>query len=508
MGFIPTTDTEIASRTQARTTADIFRDIGRAAAQGATLGFSDEMYGLYSELMTNKDYDTAVAEIRSGLDKFRETDPLLAYGFEIAGSILTGGAGAGRAVGTAVGREAVKRAGIAGGVEAGIYGAGTGETPEGRAMSAALSAPLGVATGAAGQAILPRVTEAATGLMARRTAESAPRPFAGYPLTPGQRLGGGIQRFEERLTSLPFTGELISASLGKPMRIFRRDAVEQALGPKLAAKLPKGLEGNELVERASQVVSQAYEDVVPQLSIKAKPVDDKISSILNQAQSDGVIDAGDLTALQKTLNRVYTRRKKDGMISKQTLKNVETDMGQAVRTLMRGGGAEANLGFIMKDIQSALRSEIASQNPDVPDLQAVNRAFSSMRPIEKAKDAAVGAEGRFTPTQALRQMKDRPAQAEVKALARQAQPIITPTTGSSGTIERGMAAQVVRDPIGSLGGAATFAPLALMYGTGPLGRKAGVGAYRSPGLLLRGSAPAAGVSSQEQLGGLLDAYYP
>ena len=502
MGFIPTTDTEIASRTQARTTADIFRDIGRAAAQGATLGFSDEMYGLYSELMTNKDYDTAVAEIRSGLDKFRETDPLLAYGFEIAGSILTGGAGAGRAVGTAVGREAVKRAGIAGGVEAGIYGAGTGETPEGRAMSAALSAPLGVATGAAGQAILTRVTEAATGLMARRTAEGR------YPLTPGQRIGGGVQRFEERLTSLPFAGELVKSSLEKPMRVFRRDAVEQALGPKLAAKLPRGLEGNELVERASQVVSQAYEDVVPQLSIKAKPVDDKISSILNQAQSDGVIDAGDLTALQKTLNRVYTRRKKDGMISKQTLKNVETDMGQAVRTLMRGGGAEANLGFIMKDIQSALRSEIASQNPDVPDLQAVNRAFSSMQPLEKAKDAAVGAEGRFTPTQALRQMKDRPAQAEVKALARQAQPIITPTTGSSGTIERGMAAQVVRDPIGSLVGAATFAPLALMYGTGPLGRRAGVGAYRSPGLLLRGSAPAAGVSSQEQLGGLLDAYYP
>jgi hypothetical protein len=215
-----------------------------------------------------------------------------------------------------------------------------------------------------------------------------------------------------------------------------------------------------------------------------------------------------LTALQKTLNRVYTRRKKDGMISKQTLKNVETDMGQAVRTLMRGGGAEANLGFIMKDIQSALRSEIASQNPDVPDLQAVNRAFSSMQPLEKAKDAAVGAEGRFTPTQALRQMKDRPAQTEVKALARQAQPIITPTTGSSGSIERGLVAQFVRDPIGSLGGAATFAPLALMYGTGPLGRQAGVGAYRSPGLLLRGSAPAAGVSSQEQLGGLLDAYYP
>lgn len=508
MGFIPTTDTEVLSRTQARTTADIFRDIGRAAAQGATLGFSDELYGLYSELMTNKDYDTAVAEIRSGLDKFRETDPLLAYGFEIAGSILTGGAGAGRAVGATVGREAVKRAGIAGGTEAGIYGAGTGETPMGRVTGAATSAPLGVVTGAVGQAILPRVTDAATGLMARRTAESAPRPFAGYPLTPGQRLGGGVQRFEERLTSLPFTGELITSSLEKPMRIFRRDAVEQALGPSLAAKLPKGLEGNELVERASQLVSQAYEDVIPQLSIKARPLDDKISNILKQAQSDGVVDADDLKSIQKVLNRVYTRRKKDGLISKQTLKNVETDLGQAVRQLMQRGGAEANLGFIMKDIQSALRSEIASQNPDVTDLQMINKAFASMRPLEKAKDAAVGAEGKFTPTQALRQMRDRPADTAVKALARQAQPIITPTTGSSGSIERGLVAQFVRDPIGSVAGAATFAPLALMYGTGPLGRLAGVGAYKAPGLLLRGSAPAAGVSSQEQVAGLLDAYYP
>ncbi len=41
MGFIPTTDTEVSSRTQARTTAEIFRVIGRGAAQGVTLGFSD-----------------------------------------------------------------------------------------------------------------------------------------------------------------------------------------------------------------------------------------------------------------------------------------------------------------------------------------------------------------------------------------------------------------------------------------------------------------------------------
>lgn len=228
MGFIPTTDTEVSARAQARTTADIFRDIGRAAGQGATLGFSDELYGLYSEFMTDKDYDTAVAEIRQGLEQFRESDPVLAYGAEILGSMVTGGAGATRAVAGTAGREALKRAAITGGIEAGVYGAGTGETMEERALQAAISAPVGAATGAAGEFILPRLTSAARGLMGRKTAEG------GYRLTPGQQFGGAVQKLEGRLTSLPLTGELIGASMGKPVRTFRRDVVEKALGPSLA----------------------------------------------------------------------------------------------------------------------------------------------------------------------------------------------------------------------------------------------------------------------------------
>ena len=176
-----------------RTTADIFRDIGRAAAQGATLGFSDELYGLYSEFMTDKDYDTAVAEVRKGLEQFRESDPVLAYGAEILGSMVTGGAGATRAVAGTAGREALKRAGAASGLEAGIYGAGTGETMEERALQAAISAPVGAATGVAGEFALPRLTSAARGLMGRKTAEG------GYRLTPGQQFGGGLQKFEAGL---------------------------------------------------------------------------------------------------------------------------------------------------------------------------------------------------------------------------------------------------------------------------------------------------------------------
>lgn len=483
---IPTADTEVSARAQARTTADIFRDIGRAAAQGATLGFSDELYGLYSEFMTDKDYDTAVAEIRQGLEQFRESDPVLAYGAEILGSMVTGGAGATRAVAGTAGREALKRAAAASGVEAGIYGAGTGETMEERALQAAISAPVGAVTGAAGEFALPRLTSAARGLMGRKTAEG------GYRLTPGQQFGGGVQKFEGRLTSLPFTGELVGSALGKPVRTFRRDVVETALGPSLAARLPKGLEGNELVEAASLIVADAYKQIVPKISIDDTPFRNKAKRILGAATKR--LQPEDITAVQAIMRDIYLPSVKDGKISTNLLKDLESALGTEANTMIRSSDpAFRRQGKVLKEMQAALREEISLQNPDVPDLQAVNQAFAAMRPLEKAKDAAVGAEGMFTPTQLLSKLKDKPAEAPVKSVGRQVQPIISTTTPTSGTIERGLVSQFVRDPFGSAVGGTGLLPLSLMYGTGPLGRRVvGPGVYKAPGGLLRAGAPAVG----------------
>ena len=59
-----------------------------------TFGLSDEIYGAYKAFTSDKSYEDAANEIREGLARFKETDPVKAYGFEILGSLLTGGAGA------------------------------------------------------------------------------------------------------------------------------------------------------------------------------------------------------------------------------------------------------------------------------------------------------------------------------------------------------------------------------------------------------------------------------
>jgi len=137
------------------------------------------------------------------------------------GAAWAGGAGGGAA------KRCQKAVGTCGGV---IYGAATGETPAERIVGGAIGAPLGLATAAAVQAISPTLTGGAGALMKK-----------GYPLTPGQALGGVTKSIEEKI-SLPFAQEMIQGQQKNVMKAFNRDMVETAVAP-IGAKLPKNLEG-------------------------------------------------------------------------------------------------------------------------------------------------------------------------------------------------------------------------------------------------------------------------
>lgn len=474
------TDAEIQARVGDRTSMDIFMDVARAAAQGATLGFSDELYGLYSEFFADKDYDTAVQEIRQGLEEFRELNPTAAYGAEILGSMVTGGAGAARGIGAAVGREAVKRAAGIGALEAGIYGAGTGETMEDRARQAMLSAPIGAVSGAAGEALLPKISAAAAEALKK-----------GYKLSPGQRLGEGISKFEQAMTTQPFVGSMVQKTMERPAAQFRRKVVEEALGP-YASKLPPGISGNQLVEEADLVVSEAYQDIVPQLSIASRPFALGAKRVLGAAKKNKELDEVDLAKIEKIIAGTVKRRlEKDGRLTGNALKKAESELTTEIRKQFMPSG-DSNIGRALRDVRDVLRQQITIQNPDVPELQTVNRAFASLKPITKAKDAAVGAMGEFTPTQYLRQVKDMPPSTPGKAMAREIQPLVRQTLPSSGTAERAAVQRLIEEPGPSIMGMAKYIPTALTYGTGEPGRIVATRMYQAPGGLLRAGAPAIG----------------
>lgn len=131
----------------AETYGDYFRGLGRSIGQGVTFGFGDEIEAGIRALGAGT-YDEEVAKIRADLEKFRETNPVSAYGSEIAASLPTG-----LGLGALALRAGVRGVGKIGAVEGALYGAGVGEDAEDRAVSAAIGAPLGAVGAKVGEKV-------------------------------------------------------------------------------------------------------------------------------------------------------------------------------------------------------------------------------------------------------------------------------------------------------------------------------------------------------------------
>jgi hypothetical protein len=128
----------------------------RAALQGATFGWSDEIGGALAALAgsfrTGESFDDAYSKIHQQLqdkrEKFSKDNPGVALGAEIAGGLATGVLGGAKALGGQAFRQATNAGKIGrtmgvGAAQGGVYGGGAadqGDTLEGAASGAALGA--------------------------------------------------------------------------------------------------------------------------------------------------------------------------------------------------------------------------------------------------------------------------------------------------------------------------------------------------------------------------------
>lgn len=154
----------------------------RAAAQGLSMGFSDEIeaalrnpldtIGSAIGLTDGNEYSAALEDIRGKLDAYRAADPLGAIGYEVGGAVLPAlgagllsmGSGTAAVGGATAARLApvLARSAVVGGVTGGISGFGAGEggfserlgsAGEGALIGTALGGTLPVVVQKAGQGI-------------------------------------------------------------------------------------------------------------------------------------------------------------------------------------------------------------------------------------------------------------------------------------------------------------------------------------------------------------------
>lgn len=507
---LPKSDTEMEGRVPQQTTEDILYGIGRAVAQGLTFGTADEAEAFVRSQFVSggKSYAKEIAKIRQEQAKFSKAHPYAAFAAEIVGAIpsaMAGGAGLARLGVTGVGKVAA--------IESGAYGAGAAEGgPVERVKGAAISAPLGVAGAKALQAATPVVSQAASQLLRE-----------GIPLTVGQRLGGGFKSLEERLAGFQFIGEPIKRAEQMALNAFNRVAMDKAIAP-LGKKVPKNLTGQDAFAYADNLVSEAYTQVLPKLSVTTDPLETAAVKILELDDIGLTTEAQEI--FSKKAQALLFNRAEDGVLSGEALKKAESDLGaEAIRMIARGSSQEADAGRALFNLQSSLRQEAVSQNPVAgADLQKANQAWKQLQPVQKAVvTAASGTGGRFTPSQLLRGMRGFEAGPRKKKYARgelpmqpfaqAAQDVMGRTIPESGTAGRMDIMSGALDPLRLTGRIA--------------GRMAAEAAYGSPAgsaLLTRGllQAPLEGARRavpmlsatqgvpmvEERMSGLLDAYYP
>ena len=146
-------------------TGSDLKDLGIGAAQGATLGFADEIYGglkgakeaLTSEKQFVDEYRKAQKEAETSYKEAKERSPWLVQGAEVAGGLLIPGGAGLQGAKALKGLGAIKKAALIGSIGGGIAGAGSSEgtleSPEelGKdiALGGAVGGVLGGATGLA-----------------------------------------------------------------------------------------------------------------------------------------------------------------------------------------------------------------------------------------------------------------------------------------------------------------------------------------------------------------------
>lgn len=133
----------------------------RAAAQGLTFGTADEIEARARSLATGRPYQEVLAEIRGGLEAYREARPGQALAYEIGGAALPALVAAPFTGGTSVPMTLGRMAGI-GAMQGGAYAFGTGE---GGATERFARVPGGVAGGAVGGAVGGAAVRAAGGAL-------------------------------------------------------------------------------------------------------------------------------------------------------------------------------------------------------------------------------------------------------------------------------------------------------------------------------------------------------
>jgi hypothetical protein len=325
---------------------------------------------------------------------YQAAHPIAAGAGNIGGSIAATAPLA--AIGPAVG--GLGTAALRGGISGGLTSLAAPVDPNSQNYWAdkAAQTATGVATGGVlgpaaygvGRLISPNVSQDVQTLMSK-----------GVTPTPGQILGGGFARTEEKLTSVPVLGDMIKNAQQRAVQQFNTAAYNDALAP-IGQRIPAGKVGQEGVEAVRNAISDTYDRVLPQMQFRVDPqFQTDITNLGNLAQN--LPDAQANTFMKVLKTQIFGKMTPQGYMDGDTLKGVQSELARKANGYLSSSSFDdRELGAALSEIRSAVDDNLARVNaPNLAqDLANANAAWARFTRIRSAaaSQGAANNEGVFT----------------------------------------------------------------------------------------------------------------
>lgn len=301
---------------------------------------------------------------------------------------------------------------------------------------------------------------------------------AGVTPTPGQIMGGAWARTEEKLTSVPFLGDMIKNGQRRAVDQFNRATYDDALGP-IGQTLPNNVAlGSDAVGAVRNRIGAVYDSLQPRASFAA---DQQFGADLAGIRAELAQNApGVLGQFDNIVQHQITGKLNNGAMTGQQWGATRTTLGQIGRQRVMGNASpdDRALSAALGDLNDAVTGSVGRNSPPdiLPTLNQANSAWSRFKQIESAAGStgASNAGNVFTPAQyaaAIRRGSTMAQKSQNSGLnagfAADAQQVLGSKYPDSGTPGRGLLTLA----LGAAGGHA-MAPAAVI----PAATAVGIGA--------------------------------
>lgn len=242
--------------------------------------------------------------------------------------------------------------------------------------------------------------------------------------TVGQSLGGSFNTAEQKLMSVPVVGDAIASARRGAAADLNTAAFNRALEP-IGQRLPQGLQGRDAVQYADDAISAGYNRLLPQLTAQADQQFQAGITNLRQMVGTGAMDPRSARAFERILtNDVLSKFGGRQAMTGETLKRVESDLGQQISRLSQSTDADQRLvADALQQVQAELRQLLVRSNPQQANtLRSLNTAWANFKRVQRASSGLGAEDGVFSPAQlqsavkALDRSKDKARFAEGRAL--------------------------------------------------------------------------------------------